>query len=770
MRRVAKLITAAVVLSILLSCGVAAQTDSTSRKTGGLKGQIVDAQTRSPLSGASLLILGSQQGTGADADGHFSLKDVPVGSCKVKFSSIGYETLVKTDVIVRSGRATYLQVELSPRPLETQGVVVQADYFPETPAEPTGSTAFNGEEVRRSAGAGGDVSRIVSILPSVAKTNDQSNCLAVRGGSPAENSFYLDNIEIPNINHYPLQGSSGGPIGLLNNDFIQDVSFSAGGFSAIYGDRLSSVTDITFREGDRDQFDAQLEMGLAGLGAVAEGPIARKKGSWMLSIRRSYLDLLVDAIGTGVAPRYSDYQGKVVYNLSPRHKVEVLGVAGVDFIDFSKSQAKDQGNEAYGSYKGYEYAMGANWQFLWNKQGYSETSVSILGDRMDSKFRETKSDLLLSDGNNKQQSYQFRNVNHYRLNDAAYTEFGVEGKHVVSHRNFYYGEYTNSLGDTIPAGRTDDRIESSKEAAFADLTLTPLPRFSTTMGLRYDRFEYNKHSHLSPRLAFSLKLNPQTSLNASTGVYYQNLPLAVLTQSEDSQKLKDPVAYHFVLGLTRLLSENTRLTVEGYYKKNDHYPLDPAQPQLFIVDLFAAGRSFTVINGLVDRGRAESYGIELTLQKKLVRGVYGIACGSYSKSRYEGLDGIWRNRDYDNRFIFGVEGGYKPNNKWEFSLRWVYAGGPPYTPLDIDASAAINRSVLDKNRVNELRYPAYHSLNLRVDRRYTFSHTNLVTYLAIWNAYNRKNVSNYYWNEVDRKPDTIYQWTLLPVAGIEFEF
>ena len=160
----------------------------------------------------------------------------------------------------------------------------------------------------------------------------------------------------------------------------------------------------------------------------------------------------------------------------------------------------------------------------------------------------------------------------------------------------------------------------------------------------------------------------------------------------------------------------------------------------------------------------------MLIQKKLAQNFYGLASASYFKSEYRDAGGNWKERVFDNRYIMSLEGGYKPNTKWEFSLRWIFAGGPPYTPLDIEASRAINRAVLDDRRINDARYPDYHSLNIRFDRRLHFSGSNLVFYLSVWNAYNRKNVASYFWNEMEQKQDIVYQWSLLPIMGFEYEF
>jgi hypothetical protein len=260
-------------------------------------------------------------------------------------------------------------------------------------------------------------------------------------------------------------------------------------------------------------------------------------------------------------------------------------------------------------------------------------------------------------------------------------------------------------------------------------------------------------------------------LNGATGLFRQTLPMVLLAQQEDNRVLTDPQAVHYVLGLEHLLTENTRLTLEVYHKEYDHFPLDPSQPALFLIDelTYCYGFFFNHQH-LIDSGRARSQGVELMLQKKLARKVYGLASASLFRSQYRGGDGRWRDRVFDNRAVLSLEGGYKPNNKWEFSARWIYAGGPPYTPFDEERSRDLGRSVLDGARINEARHPDYHSLNVRFDRRFLFSGSNLVLYFSVWNLYNRRNVAQYYWNEVDNRPDVITLWSLLPIFGLEYEF
>jgi len=253
-------------------------------------------------------------------------------------------------------------------------------------------------------------------------------------------------------------------------------------------------------------------------------------------------------------------------------------------------------------------------------------------------------------------------------------------------------------------------------------------------------------------------------------MFYQHLPLILLYQSENHRELKDPVAYHIVLGWRHLLTDSTLLTIEAYDKEYHHLPLDPVQPSLFIFDeLFYRG-FFTNHVTLLDTGRARSTGVEIMIQKKLAEKIYGVISASYFCARYRDLEGVWRNRVYDNRYIFAVEGGYKPTNSLEFGVKWNYAGGAPYTPFDVEASLAVNSAVFDETRINGARLPAYHSLNIRFDKRFYFGSSNLTIYLSLWNVFNKKNIISYYWNTIEKKPDKFWGWGLLPALGIEFEF
>jgi hypothetical protein len=741
---------------------------------GTIAGRVIAADTRSAIAGVEVAAMGVDAQVLTGEDGRFRMISMPAGSYTLRFTHLGYRARAQADVIVRPDRITFVEVELEPAALELPGIATPATFFRRGVDGGASRVGFSGEEIRRAPGSAGDVSRILMSLPALTKVNDQSNALIVRGGSPLENAFFVDDIEIPNINHFPTQGASGGPIGILNVDLIEEVTLHAGAFPSTYGDRLSSVMDIRLRAGNRSEVDGQLALDFAGFGAVAEGPLPGARGSWVLSGRRSYLDLLVKAIdvGTTVAPRFGSYQGKATLELGQGQDISVLAVVSDDHNDTDLETAIENAMLQFGRQDIVQGTAGLRWSAVWNDRVWSRTSVSFTGSRfIEDLFETATGGGALLTNRSTEREMRVRNVNRVRLSERSSLDVGIEVKRTDADYDNAHASRVGPLGDTLPALRVDADVGANKLAAFASWTMSASPRLTATLGMRADHFTYNGATHVTPRASVTYRLDAATALTAEAGLYRQSLPMVLLAQNEMHGELRDPAATHFVASVERFLSEDTRLTVEAYRKDYRNLPLDPNAPALFPLDeLFYDFGFFTGHEQLTDDGRASATGIELVLQKKLAADFYGLASAAYARSRYRGGDRVWRDRVFDNRWLMGLEGGYKPGSTWELSARWIYAGGPPYTPLDLQASALHNRAILDGSRINAVRYPDYHSLNLRADRRFHFTRSNLVAYVSVWNAYNRDNVASYYWNAVDRQQGVIRQWGILPVFGFEFEF
>ncbi|RPH94220.1 TonB-dependent receptor [candidate division KSB1 bacterium] len=737
---------------------------------GSLSGQVLDAETKEPLMGAAIMLAGTQFGTATDGDGRFTIEQIPAGNYTVTCSYVGYLPALITDVIVKTRSQSPLKIELTVSAIETREVTITPSAFSNIEREPVAVTSLSYEEIRRHPNSAGDVSRIIMALPSVAKVNDTETALVVRGGSTLENGFYVDGIPVPNINHFPAQGASSGAMSLINIDFIEDVQFMAGGFSARYGDRMSSVTDITLREGTRNGLKGQLDFDMTGFGGGLEGSLPGKKGSWMLAAHRSYFDLVVDLfdIEASTTPYYTDVATKLTFDASPRHRFTLLDIAGFDVSRIKRQQAIDNKEGDYGRGNWNVNTFGIGWRYLYGKRGYCETTLSHNITSWDSEWRTTKDDEILNAAKTTEQKFTLKNDQHLLFNKRTALDLGGEAVYQEEDIGNYWGETLDPLGNLVPAIHVSRNISSPVIGGYVSLRRDWLPRFTTTLGVRADYSDYTSRATVSPRAQLSFRLNEKTAVSGAYGRYYQQLPLILLSQKDEFKKLDDPYADHYVVSASHLLTENTRLTVEAYDKEYGRMPLNPLQPSLFVMDQIAHGDEAQ--EQLTNNGEAWTRGVEVMVQKKLVDKVFGVVSGSIFRTRYQGFDGTWRDRSYDNRWMFTIEGGYKPNRNWEYSLRFVYAGGAPFTPFDHAASYAAEEGIRDSLRVNAERLPDYHTLNVRVDRRFHFRSSDLICYLNIWNIYNRENIAGYYWSPVENRQKTSYQWGILPVIGIEFEF
>lgn len=733
---------------------------------GKIKGQIIDKYIKVPLEGIIVLITNNQKRTTTDRNGNFMFQNVSIGNYSIVFSHPIYEQLSKTDILVRPKRITYIKVEMKEK-LDTieKTISVTGSYFHKSETEPHSAINFSSEEVRRSPGSAGDVNRTLRALPGTTNLNDEDNDLVVRGGNPSENAFFVDNIEIPNINHFPTLSSTGGKFSTINPDFIQNVDFYTGGFSSVYGDRLSSIVDITFREGNRDEFDAQIDLSIGQVGGILEGPVAGGKGSWFISGRQSYLGFIkkLGLVDFGAVPHFNDIQAKLTFDLNPKNKITLIDIYG-------KGNFNNQGQYFFSDYKYWMNTFGVNWLHIWGKKGFSNTSISytFIKHNDDSGHQYNNQEWEWGYGFF-ETVYNLRNVNYLTLNQKNKIEFGIQVKREAGDYNYYVAQYNDYYGNIIPAKTSSDDFQTIKSGIFFSYIWNPFKRLTTTIGLRGSYTSFNRHFHLSPRFSISYKLSDQLFLNGGCGIFYQTIPMYVLSLQTKYRRLKDLKAIHFILGLEYLIGTGTKLTLEIYNKKYQNLPIDPDYPHRLIMDQ-RGSESYYYHTNLKDNGIGYSRGIELLIQKKLVKKIYGILSASYFKSRYKDLLEIWQNRIYDNRYILNLSLGYKPSRKWELSTRWTLIGGAPYTPIDTKKSNALNDYILDKERFNKARYPDYKSINLRVDRRFYFSRSSLIIYLDIWNITNRKNVYSYFWNREIKDIGTIYQLGIIPVLGIEFEF
>ncbi|MFC2103176.1 TonB-dependent receptor plug domain-containing protein, partial [Bacteroidota bacterium] len=504
-------------------------------------------------------------------------------------------------------------------------------------------------------------------------------------------------------------------------------------------------------------------------GAI-EGPIS-DKGNYLFSFNRSYIDLIVEQIEEGSPlPKYGDLQGKLVYNLDDKNRLTLLNVLSIDNIYLDGVKAIENDANMYGKTDGITNTIGVNWQHIWSDMGYSNTSISHNYTKFDRDYSKTATQKQFYTNNTKENIVRVRNVNYLKLNTHNSIEFGGDFSGLFTDFNTFYGEYEDQYGNITPPLRVDNNVKGYKLGAFGVHHINLLEKLKLDYGTRVDYYTYNKNLNFSPRATLTYHLNPNTTASFSAGLFHQDIPTKVLVQSEEFKNLKTPRAVHYIAGLSHMLWDATRLSVEVYYKDYYNFPVNPAQPTMFLFDQVQVYGLFWSQEDLIDNGRAKAKGIEVMLQKKLAEDFYGLVSASLSNTSYKDHFGNWHDRIYDNRFNFNIEGGYIPGNEWEFKVRWVYAGGAPYTPFDYAASREAGVAIWDISRTNSERLPDYHSMNIRIDKRFYFSSSSLLVYLSVWNVYNRENVAFYYWNEITNDIDSQTQWSTLPVLGVEYEF
>jgi hypothetical protein len=739
--------------------------------TGILKGRVLDAVSKKPIPKAKIVLEGTSLSAVTDDKGDYLIPSIPAGIYPVVFSARGFKSLQIPERLILAGKITGQDVELVETPYDAEEKVgVEADYFKKKAEEPLSRFTLGRTEISRMPGSIEDLSRVLNIFPSVSRVNELSSDLIVRGGSPFENGFYVDGIPVSNINYFQREGGSGGALGILNTDLIETVDFSSGGFSAVYGDRLSSIIDIKFRRGTTDRVSTRADLNVSGLGLSVEGPLPGGKGSWILSGKRSYYDILAKVFDIGVVPNMGNIHAKVDFRLTPRDRITVLDIFGTCRLAYGIDVAVEKDLNYATNARTNQNTLGLVWQHLWGDLGYSETSVS--GSYV--KNIDTLDDPFLGRSyvgrDEDELTLNVRNINVIRFDARNKIEFGFDARAVRATFNNYFSSYVDKWGLEFPGLQIDGRFRESLTGAFASHRINFSENLSLGIGLRGDYFTFNRSVHVSPRASITWKANPRLTLNFGGGLFRQTLYPLLLVRNPQSSTLKDPLAVHLIAGADVRLSDSAKMTLEFYIKEYRNLPQTPDDPTLFILDNNVAMTGYFQYDRLSDGGRAASRGVELFLQKKFGDRLSAVVSASLFRARFRDFNGVWRNRLYDNRILLTLIGRYRPNDRWDLNLRWNFAGGIPYTPFDVEKSMAANMGILERSNFFSERYPDYHSLFLRVDRRFVLRTSVLSIYLSLINAYNHNNIARYYWNRTDMTVSVANQAKLIPIFGVEMEF
>ncbi|HWA07681.1 MAG TPA: TonB-dependent receptor [Ignavibacteria bacterium] len=743
-----------------------------SQQKGILNGIVLDKSTQTFLKDINVKILGTELTAKTKEDGSFRIIDIPLGTYSVEFTSASYQKLIQSDVIISPGSERELIVELGG--VQTDEVVIEDSRFQKPSDVTTSFKSLTFEEIRRFPGGLEDIGRVIQSLPGISLSSDGRNDLLVRGGSPAENLFVVDGFEVSNINHFGSQGATGGPVSVLNLDFVRNVNFLTGGFSAKYGDKLSSVVEIDQRAGNSEKFFGKINLSGTGFGANFEGPISKKnKSSWLISARRSYLDLIFNAAGFSFVPEYTDFQAKADYRINDKNSIEFNSFGALDKVRFNNdTEEKKQNNLDILTNNQNSYSAGFLWKTLLSGNSYLVSSVArnytnFFFSQRDSNFNE------IFRNDSKESDIQLKLDYSSRLSQRTLISFGGAGKRIKLNYDIDKKADTLSYIDPktgnyfiLPAVRILDNQYTYKGYAYAEIVQSFLNRFKFTAGLRYDYFDLiYKKNYLSPRTSLAITITPKLSFNLAYGIFYQSPSYIWIVGSENNKNLEDIRADHYIAGFEYLFDESTRLTVEGYFKEYKNYPVSVNRPYLILANNsgFETQNSFG-LEELVSKGTGKAIGFEIFLQKALTKKIYSQASFSYSDVKYKAYDGIERRSDWDNRYVVNISGGYKLGKSWELSAKFRLAGGRPYTPIN-PADGSINYDLYNTEVL-----PVYHRLDVRAEKKFMFKAWTLTTYIDIQNIYNRQNVYEYKWDPFKKEIETNKNLGILPTIGISAEF
>ena len=777
-----------------------------------IKGSVKDATSNEAIPFANVFIEQINSGVATDLDGRFEFKNINSGLYTIKCSFVGYESKTYAEIIVTPNKPTILDFKLIKSSTSLEVLEITSSPFQKSEESPLSKRSISATEIYRNPGGNRDISRVIQSLPGVASTVSFRNDIIIRGGAPNENRFYLDGIEIPNINHFATQGSSGGPVGMINVNFIREVDLYSGAFPANRGNSLSSVMEFKQIDGNPDRIAKTLTIGSSDIGATLDGPI-NDKTTFVLSARRSYLQLLFSAIGLPFLPTYNDFQFKTKTKLNDKNQITLIGIGAIDDFELNTGANDNEDDpdviERNNYILGYlpvttqwNYATGINWTHFKDNsfQNFILSRNHLNNESVKYKDNIKEGQNLLQNYKSEEIETKFRFENTIR-NNGWKINFGT-GLEAVTYKNKTYQKIIfQNVEDTLNFNSELNFIKSSFFGQISKKTLNN--KVIASFGIRTDQNSYSKQmanplKQLSPRFSLAYSIDEKTSLNFNIGQYFQLPAYTVMgyrNSSNDLLNKNNNITYinnkHLVFGIETNPGNFSKITVEGFYKKYDNYPFLIGDS----ISLANLGGDFGVIGNeeVTSSSEGRSYGVEFLAQKKLNKYFYGILAYTWVRSEFKDKNDFYKPSAWDNKHIISITGGVKLKKDWEIGMRFRFSGGAPYTPYDtINSSYSsiwdINSfGVFDYDNLNGKRLKSNHGLDVRIDKKWYWKKVTLNLYLDIQNLYNFQAetpasliaVTDENGNKIlDPNDPSKYQLkyinntsgTVLPSIGLQFEF
>jgi hypothetical protein len=776
-------------------------TSSVWSQTGSIRGRVYNQKNNEPLPFTNIIIFGTTIGSTTDLDGNFIFTGIEPGFIRLQVSAVGFERRVTEEFQVTNARTANIDIPMREVDLQLDEVVVEAPVFQRREESPVSLRRLGISEIERSPGSNRDISRVIQSLPGVAFTPSFRNDVIIRGGGPNENRFYLDGVEIPNLNHFATQGASGGPVGIINVDFIREVEMYSSAFPANRGNALSSIFEFRQIRGDSEKFNFRGTIGASDLALTTDGPLSDNT-TMIFSLRRSYLQFIFSVIGLPFLPTYNDYQFKIDTKLSDKSEISFIGIGALDQFQLNLDANETEEQRYILDYlpvnEQWNYTMGVAYR-RFRDNGFDRWVVSRNMLRNiaykypgNDDTQERTLDYNSDEIENKIRFERTTETGAYRFN------FGAGGE---------YARYLNStlqqvfIIDQPLIIDFDSSIDMFKWSAFGQVTRDFLKnKLTLSLGVRTDANNYspnmaNPLNQFSPRLSGSYKLRENLTLNSSVGRYFQ-LPAyttlgyrnneGVLANQENN--LEYIGVNHYVAGLELLPTPQTLITLEGFYKMYEKYPFSIIDG----VPLGSKSADFGVFGNeeVTSSSTGRSYGAELLFREQNIKNLNVIFSYTFVRSEFKDTDGTFIPSSWDSRHIINLTSTLKLPRNWNIGAKWRFSGGAPYTPFDLEKSSRVEawdsqrQGYLDYSRFNTQRLKEFHQLDVRIDKQFFFRKFSLMFYLDIQNLYNFQaqlapnllrveDVPPFMDNGVEKyqlKELSNTSGTRLPSIGIMFEF
>ncbi len=726
-------------------------------QTYSVKGVVTSHATGEGLPFVSVGIWNTPMGTMTDSLGNYFIGNLSPGMYRIQVSSVGYKTYVSPEFRISSYDYT-LDIALEESQVALSEVSVVAAPFRSSIESPIAMRVIGVQEIEKSPGANRDISKVVNSFPGVASAvgNGYRNDLMIRGGGPSENKFFLDGVEIPNINHFSTQGASGGPVGIIDADLIREVNFYTGAFPVSRGNALSSVFDFKLLDGTPDKYTFKGTVGASEVALTSKGHIGNKT-TYIVSVRQSYLQLLFSLLDMPFLPRYTDAQFKVKTRFSQEHELMVLGLGAIDDMKLNtETDPEDESKQYLLNYlptiKQNTYTLGAVYKHY--SGNHTQTVVLSRSFMNNSNIKYRDNDESSTD-NLTLRLKSDEIENHLRFENRSLVGlFDLTAGFNVDYAVYRNNTFQRAFTDIPKEIRYKTDLGLFKWGIFATSGYKSADdRFSASFGFRLDACNYssltdNPFKQFSPRLSLSYNLIGNFFLNGSIGRFYQLPAYTTMGYQEDNvlinkSRLKYICSDQAVVGVEYYINKWARLTVEGFYKKYTHSPLSLRDS----IPLACKGTDYGVSGNEAasSTARGRAYGLEVMLRWFGMGRFTALASYTWYRSQFEDpATGIYIPSAWDYRHLFTLSGTYKLPKNWDIGLKFRLMGGAPYTPYDeytsslVPAWDATARPYYDYDRYNTGRLKTFYEADIRVDKSFYFKGVMLGFYVDLQNVLNFK--------------------------------